>query len=216
MLEIESYVPNVYVKKSRDFQMYCKVLEIVSNSAKFNADTITDIYNPLICNNRVLSLLSTICNYNPKRDISDDDLRLILTSYPALIKNKGTQKGIELAAALTVKLSGKPITYHCDYIAGIADSSNDTYKVRVTMSDTYDERYLQEFMDLVMPVGFMLEAGVSGYNQENTQVGVQIERERVSKSNTVTSSVQDESSSTFDSGDTLIGVEVLSVGDENE
>lgn len=216
MLEVESFVPNIYVKKSRDFQMYCKVLEIISNSAKHNADTITDIYNPLICNNRVLSLLSTLCNYNSKRDISDEDLRLILTAYPLLIKNKGTQKGIELAAALTVKLSGKPITYHCDYVRSTEDSSNETHKVRVTMSDTYDERYLEEFMNLVMPAGFTLEASVSGYSQEFTSAGVKVDKERTSKASIVTSAVQNESSATFDSEDTLLGVEVLSVGDDNE
>lgn len=188
MLKIESFVPNVYVKKSRDFQMFCKVLEIIANGAKYQSDTITDCYNPYICNNRMLDLLSTLYNYNSEKEISDHDLRMILTNYPYLIKHKGTRAGIEAAVSLTAKLTGKNVSWSCDYI-NKDENNNAVHKVIVTMSDTYDERYLKEFMNLVLPVGFEVESSISGYHQAATNVSVKIVTERDTKTSDSVSSV---------------------------
>lgn len=57
------------------------------------------------------------------------------------------------------------------------------------MSDTYDERYLKEFMNLVLPVGFEVESSISGYHKAATNVSVKIVTERDAKNSELVSSV---------------------------
>lgn len=213
MLDIESFVPGIYVKKSRDFQMFCKVLEIATNNVKFNADTITDIYDPFKCNNRMLELLCTLYNYQPRRDVSDTDLRTILANYPYLIKHKGTKKGIEAAVSLAVKLTGKSLSWHCD-IETKDNSGNSIHKVIVTISDKYDERYLKEFMELVLPVGYLVEAGVASYDSHTSEAFITMETTKDKyEAKDVSSVVRLSDAATTKS--TIERVEVLR-GDQNE
>lgn len=173
MLNVESFVPAVYVKESRDFQMFCKALEIIINDVKYNADTITDVYNPFKCRNRMLELLCTLYNYQPRRDISDTELRIILANYMYLVKHKGTRKGIEAAISLAVKLTGKSLSWSCD-IQTKDNQGNSLHKVIVSISGTYDRRYLQEFMNVVLPVGYVLEDSVASYKAKDSEATVQM------------------------------------------
>lgn len=171
MLNVEMFVPEIYVKKSRDFQMYCKLLELVANDAKQSADSITDMYNPYKCNNRMLDLLCTLYNYQPKREISDHDLRLILVNYPFLVKHKGSRLGIEAAISLAVKLTGKKITWSYDLLTKDGEG-NSQHAIYVNMSDTYDQKYLHEFLEVVLPVGFRIEDSISTEEEAATQASV--------------------------------------------
>ena len=169
MLNVETFVPQIYVKKSRDFQMYCKMLELVANDIKYNADTITDTFDVSRCNNRMLELLCTLYNYQPKRDISDQDLRLILANYNYLIKHKGCKKGIEAAISLTVKLTGKHLSW--GYSLLNKDNENQPiYELRVTIGGEYDKNYLHEFLELVLPVGFIIEDSIAETTEKETEV----------------------------------------------
>lgn len=173
MLNVEMFVPEIYVKKSRDFQLYCKLLELIANDAKYNADTITDIYDPYKCNNRMLELLCTLYNYQPRREISDHDLRLILVNYPFLIKHKGSRLGIEAAISLAVKLTGKKIDWSYSILTKDGEG-NSKHSVYVNMSSDYDKNYLHEFLELVLPVGFTIEDGISTEEDASTEAVVEI------------------------------------------
>lgn len=208
MLRVETFVPEIYVKKSRDFQMYCKVLELVANDVKYNADTITDIFDPFKCNNRMLELLCTLYNYQPRRDISDHDLRLILSNYNYLIMHKGSKKGIEAAISLAIKLTGKHLSWSYSLVTK-DNSNNPVYTLYVTIGGSYDRAYLHEFLDLVLPVGFIVDDAIAESYKKDTEVATVISSSSGSESASDASSVIDVSTVTTDIKQSIDRTEVL-------
>lgn len=173
MLDCINFVPHIYTKESRDMQFFLKLLELVVNSSKLNADSITNAYTPTKCPNRLLGLLATLYNYNSLYDITDSDLRIILDNYNFLTKYKGTRKGIEQAISIVVRLTGELATSFAYDILKYDEQGKPVYIIRVSIDGEYSRRYLQELMNVVMPVGFLLESYKASISSMNTRLEFQ-------------------------------------------
>lgn len=156
MLDIEKMVPYIYLKESRDFQLYSRLLELVINSVKYDIDSITNIYNPQLCNDRMLDLLCSIYNFKNRNKYTDEDLRIILAGFPYLIKYKGTQKGIEYAIALVLKAQNLENEYFVNIIRKNDDTTKE-YTIQIGTLENINETYLLDLLDYVKPVGFKTE-----------------------------------------------------------
>lgn len=165
MLDIEKLVPEAYIKDSRDFQLFCKLLGSVVNSSKYDCDSMLNVLNPSKCNNRFLKLLSTYVNYRAKNNPTDEDLRVILESYPYLIRYRGCEQGIKKAICLALKLSNIKDT---DYILNI---SKDKI-IQVSINEFFNIRYMKEFIELVKPVGYYVDMAVTNNESFSTTVHV--------------------------------------------
>ena len=157
MIDLTKQVPNVYVDESRDFQLYLRLLNVIIGGTKFTIDNIVDIYDPKVCNNRVLNLLCTTFNFNPKIKFTDEDLRIILAGFGSLIKNKGTRKGIEQAISLVLKTQN--ISSNYDVIVVNKDVLIDpelNYYIQITIPIEINQLYLYELLEYVKPVGYTI------------------------------------------------------------
>ena len=192
MLDIEKLTPEIYSKDSRDFQFFCKLLALVVNSAQYNANNITNMYDPHKCNDRMLDLLCSMFNYQPKNNPTDQDLRVILTNYSRLMKNKGNRLGIEQAVAMAMKLQhlDKNFTVtirkmvndnNVDEKTAYDDNHNLQYNkdksfiINVGINDAFEMKYLREFLDLVKPVGFLYEAYQVNVGKYSSKVDTKFE-----------------------------------------
>ena len=92
---ISEHVPDVYPRKSRDFQLFCSIFDCIFGQLKYNIDSIRDITDTAQCNERLLPLLQTKLGFFTNVKISSDDLRVILKAFPTIVRNKGSRTGIE-------------------------------------------------------------------------------------------------------------------------
>lgn len=157
MIDLTKQVPNVYVDESRDFQLYLRLLNVIIGGTKFSIDSIVDIFDPKICNNRVLDLLCTTFNFNPKIKFTDEELRIILAGFGSLIKNKGTRKGIEQAISLVLKTQNIVTDYDVAIInQNVSIESEMNYYIQITIPKEINRLYLYELLEYVKPVGYTI------------------------------------------------------------
>lgn len=158
MIDLINNVPDIYVDESRDFQLYLRLLNIIIGGTKFDIDHIVDIFDPKICNNRVLDLLCTTFNFRPKIRFTDQDLRLILSGFGGLIRNKGTRKGIEQAISLVMKTQNITTKYYIDIVNKDPErSSNINYYIELQIDQIVNRSYLSELLEYVKPVGYTVD-----------------------------------------------------------
>lgn len=188
MLDIEQLTPPVYSKNSRDFQFFSKLLQTAVNSVKYNADNLQNMYDPFKCNDRMLDLLCSIYNYQPKNNPTDQDLRVILTNYTRLMKNKGNRLGIEQAVAMALKLQhinreysvvikrmvnsgGADVDTAYNENGQLQYDQNNSFIITIGINNAFEMKYLKEFLDLVKPVGYLYNAKQVEMTSQSSRIG---------------------------------------------
>lgn len=101
MIRINNLVPEIY-KESRDFRVFLKLLDIVVNTCKYDIDEWTSLYDPLLCKKEFLPLLADFIGYRYDNNLSVTENRIIMSEFNTMIKNKGSEIGLRLAAALSM------------------------------------------------------------------------------------------------------------------
>lgn len=209
MINIEKNTPSIYTRESRDFQFYCKLLEVVVNSSKYNIDNITNVYNPLLCNDRVLDLLKSCLNFNSNIDYTDSDLRIILNGFANMIKYKGTRRGIAAAISIVLKL----YNYKADYYINIINKNDlNPYTIKIGTSKTINKNYLYDLLEYVKPVGYDIEIYMTTTSAFTSQILYSVEIEEDSASASAVSSIGSLSDS--NSKANINRSQVMKLGDE--
>jgi len=127
IFRLQENVPDVYPRKSRDFQLMCNAFDIVNSAVKYDIDSITNIANTRLCKDNVLPLLQTKLGFFTKQSMTTEELRAVLQAFRYVVKDKGSRKGIQAAIEVFLK---------------IANASN---KSRITILDNYQyEQYVNE------------------------------------------------------------------------
>ena len=101
MFRLQNNTPTIYVENSRDFQLLCRLFDYMINGIKYDINSILNILNPMKINDRMLNLLCTKLGFFPKNQYDSRTLRYILSTFPYIIKNKGTKKILSLFLLLT-------------------------------------------------------------------------------------------------------------------
>lgn len=96
-IKTQNLVPGVYTSESRDFQLFCRALDVIVNAVKYDVDSIPNINNTDEIRETVIDLLQTKLGFIPSQHYSTDKLRIILSVVPLLRKYKGCRRGIEYA-----------------------------------------------------------------------------------------------------------------------
>ena len=166
IFRLQEHTPDVYPRKSRDFQLLCNVFDCMNNGVKFDIDSIRDITNTDLCNERVLNYLQTKLGFFSNKSINTNAQRLILKAFPYLIKNKGSRKGIEQAIQVFLKTQGvqghtKVQTFNkevsIDAKSGINKLSN-IYVVELGIqSKLLDTTILDEILKYIIPAGYLVK-----------------------------------------------------------
>ena len=164
MFRLQDNVPEVYVNSSRDFQLLCRIYDCWHGASKFKIDSITNILDPETASDDVLELLATRVGFFPRIHIDGNVLRNIISAFPYIIKNKGTQLGITEAVNCILKAEVDPKS-----TAGVILTIKDNNVDIKTMNDIYNKAALKEVLRYVLPFGYTyslsLYSGV--YNPTN-------------------------------------------------
>ncbi len=96
-IKTQNLLPGVYCSESRDFQLFCRALDVIVNAVKYDADSIPQLNSTDDIRENMLDLLQTKLGFVPSQTYSTDKLRIILSVIPLLRRYKGCRQGIEYA-----------------------------------------------------------------------------------------------------------------------
>ena len=170
---ISENVPDVYPRKSRDFQLFCAIFDCLFVDLKYNIDSIIDITNTSQCNERLLPLLQTKLGFFTKEKISGEDLRLILRAFPSIVRNKGSKTGITQAVQVYLKLFGldadSEVTITNKTFTDGKYDDEKSYIVDIAVSDKLtDTSILTEILKYVIPAGYKLRYSYKSKGKRET------------------------------------------------
>ena len=159
LFKLEENVPDIYVEMSRDFQLLCRVYNILVNSNIITQSKIRQQLNIEQIDDKLLKLLAGRLGFNSDNYIPTEVMRSILLQFPFMIKNKGTKVGIEQAIKSVIKQTSKVNSVY------VSDITIATGEIKVTVesddASAVDISYLSNVLKYVVPVGYIVNVAVS-------------------------------------------------------
>jgi len=116
LIRFQDKVPYEYVDKSRDFQLLCRLYDVLINGVKYDIDGIERLVNTHECKSNILQLLQTKLGFFTPKNYTDTSLRTILECFPFLVKRKGTRVAIEETVYMYLKIIGLETEIKVDII----------------------------------------------------------------------------------------------------
>lgn len=158
MFRTQNNVPQVYVEKSRDFQLLGRLIDCLQAGIKFDIDTILDITSPMNIRDNLLQLLCTRVGFFPTIDIDANILKYIVAAFPYILKYKGTVKSIEYAVRTIIKSEYSTISQNSPPIVelhGQSDTIGEPCSIIIyTNINDYSKKALDEIMRYIKPIGY--------------------------------------------------------------
>lgn len=162
MIDSRKYVPEYYAK-SRDFQVFLKLIDLVVNAAKADIDYFTSLISPDQCKARMLPLLSNYVGKNYWYDEKVRFNRIIIKNWADLKQNRGSYTGISMAVSLAFtqleEMNDAQIfkLFNIDMVTEEDNYGRRINKIRVYV---YYKAYLSklyELIEAVRPAGTVIE-----------------------------------------------------------
>ena len=180
LFKLEENVPDIYVEMSRDFQLLCRVYDILVNSNIITQSKIRQQLNIDQIDDKLLKLLAGRLGFSSDNYIPTEVMRSILLQFPFMIKNKGTKVGIEQAIKSVIKQTSKVNSVY------VSDITIATGKINVTVESddisAVDTSYLSDVLKYVVPVGCTVNVIIS---QTSANTAVTFNFRKKAKSKTV-------------------------------
>ena len=151
--------PPYCVEASRDFQLFCRAMDVIVNGVKFDIDSMIQVLDPMKVSDDMLELYATRVGFFHKKPIDSNVLRYIISAFPHIIKNKGTLKGIEQSAYTILKAENSvklPYPVVQNKVEGI-----DRYIIAIYFPTKILNKYaLKELLSYVVPAGYKIQISV--------------------------------------------------------
>ena len=151
IIESKNYIPNI-MRQSRDMQALCKLLDLLINNYKTNADYWTSLIDFDTCPDNLLPLLASYVGYKYDYTESYSTNRLIIKHYPEMIKNRGSELGVSLATALSVNALGE-----IDKVEALAmfriDYQKSDNKIYIYIYFPSNLSKIRDLIEVVRPAG---------------------------------------------------------------
>jgi hypothetical protein len=149
MFRLQDNVPEVYVQKSRDFQLFCRAYDSLFNGTKYLIDSVTHTSNTMECNNTLLRLLANKLGLFTNLNLPDIELRYVLCAFPILIRYKGSLTSIEYTIRVFQRLSKLTnLSYDIDI-------DNTTKQISLIFSvDVANDALLYDLLSYIIPTGY--------------------------------------------------------------
>ena len=149
----QNNLPDVYSKKSRDFQLFCNILDCMNGGLKYDIDSIIDIVDTNQCNERLITLLQTKLGFWTNVEISAEKLRTILKGFVCAVRNKGSVTGVEMAVQLFLKIMKIKSNVHIEVVN--ESDTQDPYTIMIgTEEHLGDTTILDEILKYIIPAGY--------------------------------------------------------------
>ena len=95
IFRLQNNVPEVYVDKSMDFQLFTRIFDLAFNSTKHSINTVNRLSNTMDCDETTLPLLAYKLGFFENTNLTHKQMRLLLSAFPTIIHNKGTYRAVE-------------------------------------------------------------------------------------------------------------------------
>lgn len=176
VIRLQNETPEVYVQKSRDFQLLCRLYDCVVNGIQFDISTMIDVTNTRLCRTSMLPLLQTKLGFFTKKEINDSFLRLILECFPIMIKKKGSLEAVRYAINIFLKLNKISVPFSILYSKDPVTLYNryevPSHTIIISINATFqDTSILEELLKYILPFGvgyyFYFYSSVSNFEKYN-------------------------------------------------
>ena len=145
LIKFQDLTPEVYYKRSRDFQYIGRLFDLVLNNAKMNTDIISSLpLNPDM-DPRLLDLLALTLGFKSKHEYNTKQLAALCSIFPFVLRNKGSKLAIETACNALLNAEG--ITKEASI-----EVSNQIVSIFLP-SELSDLNLLKDLLNYVLPAG---------------------------------------------------------------
>ena len=145
LIKFQDLTPEVYYKRSRDFQYIGRLFDLVLNNAKMNTDIISSLpLNPDM-DPRLLDLLALTLGFKSKHEYNTKQLAALCSIFPFVLRNKGSKLAIETACNALLNAEG--ITKDASI-----EVSNQTISIFLP-SELSDLNLLKDLLNYILPAG---------------------------------------------------------------
>ena len=145
LIKFQDLTPEVYYKRSRDFQYIGRLFDLVLNNAKMNTDIISSLpLNPDM-DPRLLDLLALTLGFKSKHEYNTKQLAALCSIFPFVLRNKGSKLAIEMACNALLNAEG--ITKEASI-----EVSNQTVSIFLP-SELSDLNLLKDLLNYILPAG---------------------------------------------------------------
>lgn len=152
MLRNQDMIPSVYYKKSRDFQLFGRIYDVVFNYLKNNTLTIDDLNTNTNPNQNVLELLCQTLGFKVKHDYNNEELSALCSIFLTCMKNKGNQTALELLLKMICNIQGSDSEPSIDYEKD--DGNGGTIDIVLSVpSNITDFSLIRDVLDYILPSG---------------------------------------------------------------
>lgn len=157
IFRLQNHLPDVYSRKSRDFQLFCNTFDLMHQGEIFNINNIRSILDPMTCPEYFLPQLQKRLGFFTDANITANSLRIILKAFPTLVKNKGSRKGITQAVIVFLKINNidkkASIT-----ITNKGSNGNPIFVIKISTGKAVKNTYiLDEILKYIIPAGYSVE-----------------------------------------------------------
>ena len=145
LIKFQDLTPEVYYKRSRDFQYIGRLFDLVLNNAKMNTDIISSLpLNPDM-DPRLLDLLALTLGFKSKHEYNTKQLAALCSIFSFVLRNKGSKLAIETACNALLNAEG--ITKGASI-----EVSNQTVSIFLP-SELSDLNLLKDLLNYILPAG---------------------------------------------------------------
>lgn len=145
LIKLQDLTPEVYYKRSRDFQYIGRLFDLVLNNAKMNTDILSSLpLNPDM-DPRLLDLLAFTLGFKSKHEYNTKQLAALCSIFPFVLRNKGSKLAIETACNALLNAEG--ITKEAS-----VEVSNQTVSIFLP-SELSDLNLLKDLLNYILPAG---------------------------------------------------------------
>ena len=145
LIKFQDLTPEVYYKRSRDFQYIGRLFDLVLNNAKMNTDIISSLpLNPDM-DPKLLDLLALTLGFKSKHEYNTKQLAALCSIFPFVLRNKGSKLAIETACNALLNAEG--ITKEA-----LIEVKNQTVSIFLP-SELSDLNLLKDLLNYILPAG---------------------------------------------------------------
>ena len=144
MIRMQDYTPEVYYRKSRDFQFIGRLYDLVFNYMKTNADLVYNVPFSDCSDDQLIELLALTLGFKAKHQYPGNQLRAVCSVFSEILRTKGT---IKIACAAIFKSEG--IIDEVEY-----ELKNHNSKIIVYVPQQINNLTLMnDLLDYILPAG---------------------------------------------------------------